>query len=190
MDRLIGGVSGPIYSAMRCVVGLMFMQHGAQKLFGLFGGMGESGATAPFLSLAIAAPLRADKSLGMRDYPGQSGTKRDKTPVFAVVLGRRRGQMGIKTFVPRFSPIRRFSRGLGTVLTPGKACLKGLAALTTNTTQATIQAQMKPSSSWWRGAEPSRSASRAVGAVCANVQTPRCSRSADGWWPLGVREQV
>ena len=130
--------------------------------------------------------LGADKSLGMRDYPGQSGTIRDKTPVFAVVLGRRRGQMGIKTFVPRFSPIRRFSRRLGTVLTPGKACLKGLAALTTNTTQATIQAQMKPSSSWWRCSEPSRSAS----AVFANVQTPRCSRSSDGWWPLGVREQV
>ena len=33
----------------------MFMQHGAQKLFGLFGGMGESGATAPFLSLMGAA---------------------------------------------------------------------------------------------------------------------------------------
>ena len=74
----------------------------------------------------------------MRDYPGQSGTKRDKTPVFAVVFGRRRGQMGIKTIVPRFSPIRRFSRRLGTVLTPGKACLKGLAALTPTTTQATI----------------------------------------------------
>ena len=130
------------------------------------------------------APLRArTKVLGC-------GTIRDKIPVFAVVFGRRRGQMGIKTFVPRFSPIRRFSRGGWTVLTPGKACLKGLAAITTNTTQATIQAQMKPSSSWWRCAEPSRSASRAVGAVFANVQTPRCSRSADGWWPLGVREQV
>ena len=103
-------------------------------------------------------PATHDKSLGMRDYPGQSGTIRDKTPVFAVVFGRRRGQMGIKTFVPRFSPLRRFSRGLGTVLTPGKACLKGLAAITTNTTQATIQAQIKPSSSWWRGSEPSRSA--------------------------------
>ena len=34
--------------------------------------------------------------------------------------------MGIKTFVPRFSPIRRFSMGLGTVLTPGKACLGAL----------------------------------------------------------------
>ena len=97
--------------------------------------------------------------------------------------------MGIKTFVPRFSPIRRFSRRLGTVLIPGKACLKGLAAITTNTTQATIQAQIKPSSSWWRCSEPSRSASSAVGAVFANVQTPRCSRSSDGWWPLGVREQ-
>ena len=49
-------------------------------------------------------PTRAEKSLGMRDYPGQSGTIRDKTPVFAVVFGRRRGPMGIKTFVPRFPP--------------------------------------------------------------------------------------
>ena len=126
---------------------------------------------------------------------GLSGTKRDKTPVFAVVFGRRRGQMGIKTFVPRFSPIRRFSRRLGTVLTPGKACLKGLAALTTNTTQATIQAQIQPSSSWWRCSEPSRSASSAVGAVFANVQTPRCSRSSDGLVAAlrpraGLRENV
>ena len=49
---------------------------------------------------------------------------------------------------------------------------------------------LKPSSSWWRCSEPSRSASSAVGAVFANVQTPRCSRSSDGWWPLCVREQV
>ena len=84
--------------------------------------------TSPLtMTLPTFAPLRADKSLGMRDYPGQSGTIRDKTPVFAVVFGRRRGQMGIKTFVSRFSPIRRFSRGLGTVLTSGKACLKGRA---------------------------------------------------------------
>ena len=71
-----------------------------------FDGVGEGGhALGPALGFDRADAT--DKSLGMRDYPGQSGTIRDKTPVFAVVFGRRRGQMGIKTFVPRFSPIRR-----------------------------------------------------------------------------------
>ena len=35
---------------LRVVAGLMFMQHGAQKLLGAFGGMGGSGATAQFPS--------------------------------------------------------------------------------------------------------------------------------------------
>lgn len=36
---------------LRVMAGLMFMQHGAQKLFGLLGGWrGEPGATAPLLS--------------------------------------------------------------------------------------------------------------------------------------------
>ena len=38
---------------LRVMAGLMFMQHGAQKLFGLLGGWrGEPGATAPLLSQA------------------------------------------------------------------------------------------------------------------------------------------
>jgi putative oxidoreductase len=36
---------------LRIVAGLLFLQHGAQKLFGLLGGFGESGGTAPLLSL-------------------------------------------------------------------------------------------------------------------------------------------
>lgn len=37
---------------LRIVSGLLFMPHGAQKLFGLFGGFGgEPGATAPFFSI-------------------------------------------------------------------------------------------------------------------------------------------
>jgi putative oxidoreductase len=36
---------------LRVIVGLLFMQHGAQKLFGLFGGLGGNGASAPFLQL-------------------------------------------------------------------------------------------------------------------------------------------
>ncbi len=38
-----------VYAVFRIVVGFLFMFHGAQKLLGLFGGMG--GATAPMLSL-------------------------------------------------------------------------------------------------------------------------------------------
>ena len=38
---------------LRLIVGLLFMQHGAQKMFGLLGGWrGEPGATAPLLSQA------------------------------------------------------------------------------------------------------------------------------------------
>jgi putative oxidoreductase len=40
-----------IYAVSRIVIGLMFAQHGAQKLFGLLGGFGESGGAAPLLSL-------------------------------------------------------------------------------------------------------------------------------------------
>ena len=36
---------------LRLVTGLLFMQHGVQKLFGLLGGMGGSGATADFGSI-------------------------------------------------------------------------------------------------------------------------------------------
>lgn len=38
-----------VYAVFRIVVGFLFMFHGAQKLLGLFGGMG--GATAPLMSL-------------------------------------------------------------------------------------------------------------------------------------------
>ncbi len=41
-----------IYGVMRIVVGLLFTCHGAQKLFGFFGGIGEEpGSTAPLISL-------------------------------------------------------------------------------------------------------------------------------------------
>ena len=42
---------------MRIVVGLLFAQHGAQKLFGWLGGVGDDGGTAAFLSLMFFAGL-------------------------------------------------------------------------------------------------------------------------------------
>jgi putative oxidoreductase len=38
MDRWLGRYSEPLYSIMRLIVGLLFSFHGAQKLFGAFGG--------------------------------------------------------------------------------------------------------------------------------------------------------
>ena len=38
-------------SALRIVAGLLFMEHGAQKLLGLLGGFGGQGHTAPFGTL-------------------------------------------------------------------------------------------------------------------------------------------
>lgn len=47
-------------SLLRIMAGFTFSLHGFQKLFGLFGGMGGHGATAPFPSLIwIAAVLES-----------------------------------------------------------------------------------------------------------------------------------
>ena len=40
------------HAALRVVTGLLFMQHGAQKLFGVLGGVDGHGATAQLSSLA------------------------------------------------------------------------------------------------------------------------------------------
>ena len=40
------------YAALRILTGLLFMQHGAQKLFGMLGGVDGHGATAQMASLA------------------------------------------------------------------------------------------------------------------------------------------
>lgn len=43
--------SGYVLSLLRVIIGFTFCCHGAQKLFGLFGGMGGHGAKAAALSL-------------------------------------------------------------------------------------------------------------------------------------------
>ena len=43
------------YAALRIMTGLLFMQHGVQKLFGMFGGVDGKGATAQMASLAGVA---------------------------------------------------------------------------------------------------------------------------------------
>ena len=57
MDGLSRGSSRYAYALMRIVVGLAFAQHGAQKLFGYFGGMDGAGATAELASLMGAAGI-------------------------------------------------------------------------------------------------------------------------------------
>ncbi|MGH9389143.1 MAG: DoxX family protein [Vicinamibacteria bacterium] len=57
MEQFLGKFSGLFYAAFRIVSGLLFAQHGAQKLFGWLGGMGEAGGSAPFLSLMFFAGL-------------------------------------------------------------------------------------------------------------------------------------
>ncbi len=55
MDQYLGKFSGFLYAAFRIVSGLLYAQHGAQKLFGWLGGMDEAGGSAPFLSLMFFA---------------------------------------------------------------------------------------------------------------------------------------
>jgi len=50
MEKVLGNYSPYFYAMMRMVVGLLFACNGARKLFGVFGGMGEGGNPAQFLS--------------------------------------------------------------------------------------------------------------------------------------------
>ncbi|MFL5492875.1 MAG: DoxX family protein [Gemmatimonadales bacterium] len=40
-----------LHALLRIGAGLLYMEHGLQKLFGMFGGMGPSGGTVPLVSL-------------------------------------------------------------------------------------------------------------------------------------------
>lgn len=44
-------------SALRIMVGFLFMEHGLQKILGLLGGVGGSGGTAHFISWSWAAGI-------------------------------------------------------------------------------------------------------------------------------------
>lgn len=52
MNRYLGKYSDLLYTALRIVAGLLWAQHGAQKLFGVLGATGR--ATAPLMMTAGA----------------------------------------------------------------------------------------------------------------------------------------
>ena len=54
MEKLIGMYAPHAYALMRIIIGLLFICHGLQKVFGMFGGMGG----APF-RLFLSSELRA-----------------------------------------------------------------------------------------------------------------------------------
>jgi putative oxidoreductase len=52
MERLLSAWASPLYALLRIVAGLLYACHGAQKLFGVLGGVGsEPGMAAPLFSL-------------------------------------------------------------------------------------------------------------------------------------------
>ena len=51
MERFLGTYSSYLYAVMRIVAGLLFACHGAQKLFGVLGGVDQQGGSAPLFSL-------------------------------------------------------------------------------------------------------------------------------------------
>jgi putative oxidoreductase len=57
---------------LRLVVGLSFIGHGAQKLFGWFGGGGPSGTAAGFASMGFKAPLAMAIMAGLGEFGGGS----------------------------------------------------------------------------------------------------------------------
>ena len=56
-SELASRFSAVALNLLRIVTGLLFWQHGAQKLLGMFGGFGENGGTAPFGSIFWVAGI-------------------------------------------------------------------------------------------------------------------------------------
>jgi putative oxidoreductase len=50
MHRILGGYAEPLWAVLRVVASFFFACHGAQKLFGVFGGVSGQGDTVPLLS--------------------------------------------------------------------------------------------------------------------------------------------
>jgi putative oxidoreductase len=50
MHRILGGYAEPLWAVLRIVASFLFACHGAQKLFGVFGGVSGQGDTVPLLS--------------------------------------------------------------------------------------------------------------------------------------------
>ena len=55
MDKILAGYAPQIYAILRIVVALLFLCHGLQKIFGLFGGI--NGAAIPISSLLGVAGI-------------------------------------------------------------------------------------------------------------------------------------
>ena len=57
-------------TALRLCVGAVFLAHGAQKLFGLWGGPGLSGTTAFFTSLGLPYPYPLALLVAVTEFAG------------------------------------------------------------------------------------------------------------------------
>jgi uncharacterized membrane protein YphA (DoxX/SURF4 family) len=56
-----------LHALLRIGAGLLFMEHGLQKLFGLFGGIGPSGGSVPLFSqMGLAGVLECGGGLDSR----------------------------------------------------------------------------------------------------------------------------
>jgi len=55
MEKVLAGYAPQIYAILRVVVALLFLCHGLQKIFGLFGGV--NGAAVPLASLLGVAGI-------------------------------------------------------------------------------------------------------------------------------------
>ena len=71
---------------LRVVIGLTFAAHGAQKLFGWFGGPGPAGTTAFFQNLGFRAPALMALTAGLAELSGVLFALGFVTPLAALGL--------------------------------------------------------------------------------------------------------